>query len=391
MKVGIVLSVAPSYSETFFISKIKGLMNSGFEVILFVQKNESKFSVCQVVEAPKVSANNFVWQFLKVCYILIVFLIRFPKRFLKFVKLEREINRPWVQIVKNLYNNHHLLKSHLDWVHFGFTTLAIQTEHVPKTIGAKMAVSFRGYDLVLSPREDEDYYLNVWKNVDQVHSISNYLLQLAYKLKLPQNTPHKIIRPAIDHFRFKNETVKSFEKIQFLTVARLHWIKGLKDTLEALHIIKNNGIKFKYTIIGDGPERNELEALIKKLELSKYIKLVGKKSHSDVIKYFNDSNYYLQYSESEGFCNAVLEAQAMGLLCIVSNGGALPENVLNESTGWIVPRKQPETLAKTISKVLNLPKETKEVVSLNAQLRVCNEFNLLAQQEQFKFFYNQNF
>ncbi|OUR93395.1 hypothetical protein A9Q87_05480 [Flavobacteriales bacterium 34_180_T64] len=390
MKVGIVLSVAPSYSETFFISKIKGLMNSGFEVILFVQKNKSKFSICQVVEAPQVSINNFLWQSVKVCYTLTSFLICFPKRFLKFVKLERKINRPWIQIVKNLYNNIHLLKSHLDWVHFGFATIAIQSEHVPKTIGAKMAVSFRGYDLVLSPREDEDYYLNVWKNVDQVHSISNYLLKLAYDLKLPLKTPYKIIRPAIDHFRFKNEDVKSFETIQFLTIGRLHWIKGLKDTLEALHIIRNKGIKFSYTIIGDGPERNELIALIKQLELTRYVKLVGRKTHTEVINYFNNSTYYLQYSESEGFCNAVLEAQSMGLLCIVSDGGALPENVLNENTGWVVPSKQPYTLAKTISKVLNLSNKTKEVISLNAQVRVRDEFNLLVQQEQFKDFYHQN-
>ena len=36
MKIGIVLSSTPSYSETFFISKIKGLQKHGFEVVLFV-------------------------------------------------------------------------------------------------------------------------------------------------------------------------------------------------------------------------------------------------------------------------------------------------------------------------------------------------------------------
>ena len=45
----------------------------------------------------------------------------------------------------------------------------------------------------------------------------------------------------------------------------------------------------------------------------------------------NNSDVYLQYSVQEGFCNAVLEAQAMGLLCVVSDGGALPENVIDNN------------------------------------------------------------
>ena len=42
----------------------------------------------------------------------------------------------------------------------------------------------------------------------------------------------------------------------------------------------------------------------------------------------NDSDLYIQYSFSEGFCNAVLEAQSKGVLSIVSNAGALSENII---------------------------------------------------------------
>ncbi|MBE9490741.1 MAG: glycosyltransferase, partial [Bacteroidetes bacterium] len=95
----------------------------------------------------------------------------------------------------------------------------------------------------------------------------------------------------------------------------------------------------------------------------------------------------LQYSISEGFCNAVLEAQAMGLLCVVSDGGALSENVLHEKTGWIVPKRKPKALAEAIMKVIHLPKEEKEKVRNNANERVIESFNLIKQQQEFIEFY----
>ena len=48
MKIGLVLSSTPSYSETFFISKIKGLQKHGFEVVLFVNHTNNGFNLCKV-------------------------------------------------------------------------------------------------------------------------------------------------------------------------------------------------------------------------------------------------------------------------------------------------------------------------------------------------------
>ena len=55
---------------------------------------------------------------------------------------------------------------------------------------------------------------------------------------------------------------------------------------------------------------------------------------------------YLQYSIQEGFCNAVLEAQALGLLTIVSDAEGLPENVIHGETGWVVPKRKPKFFAQ---------------------------------------------
>ena len=89
----------------------------------------------------------------------------------------------------------------------------------------------------------------------------------------------------------------------------------------------------------------------------------------------------------EGFCNAVLEAQAMGKLCIVSNAEGLMENVLHEKTGWVVLKNSPHLLAEQIKKVLLMDEQSKRIISKNAVERVKKEFNLEKQQMEFLEFY----
>ena len=250
-----------------------------------------------------------------------------------------------------------------------------------------MAVSLRGFDLDVYPLKHPGCYNLLWQRVDKVHSISMYLLQKAYALGLPKDIPHQIITPAVDLSLFKEEPLVKNNPVRFVTVARLHWIKGLQATLEALALLKTKGMDFKYHIIGDGPEYESLMFTIHQLGLSQYVALVGKLSHKEIVKELAQADIYIQYSYSEGFCNAALEAQAMRLLCVVSDGGGLPENIIHDKTGWVVPKGQPKYLAKTIETVLHLTESQKNQIKNEARIRVKEIFNLQVQQVAFKNFY----
>lgn len=389
MKIGIVLSKTPNYSETFFESKINGLLAKGHTVTLFVQVNDTAFDTCKVVLVPSVTKANTLINILYISRVIFMLLLRSPKRLYNFMCLEKKSGRTWTQIAKNCYNNSHILQSELDWVHFGFATMALHSEHVAKAIGAQMAVSLRGYDMDVYPRTHKDCYRLLWKHVDKVHAISKYMLKTAYELGLSKQTPYAVITPALSITTFRNSHPIRSNNNFLLTVGRLHWIKGLADTLKAIAILKSQGISINYRIVGDGPELEALEHLIHQLKLHKNVFLVGKKTHDEVFEEFKKASVYIQYSESEGFCNAVLEAQAMGLLCIVSDGGALPENVIDGVTGWVVPKKNPDDLAKAIRKVLNLPEIEKERIIKKARFRVETEFNLDVQAQKFDDFYRQ--
>lgn len=387
MKLGFVLFNSPGYSETFFRSKIKGLQENGVEVRLFCYNKKEDFELCPVVESRKVSHNKIIqgWRSIKEFVLLMPHL----SRVIRYIGLERKEGTEWPEIFKKIYLNSNLLKANLDWLHFGFATMVLGSETVAKAIGAKMAVSLRGSDMAVYPVKNPDCYTLLWKYVDKVHAISLSLLVMAEKHGMPVSITSMKISPAIDTSVFKSfdPEFSPKDKPIFMTTGRLHWIKGYVPTLEALALLKAQGFDFIYKIVGEGEEYERIAFSAYQLGLKDRVQFLGRLPYSQVKKELEDADIYLQYSIHEGFCNSVLEAQSMGKLCIVSNGGGLSENVLHNQTGWVVPKYSPQLLAEQIKKVLLMDVQTKTTISKNALERVRREFNVEKQQQQFLEFY----
>lgn len=390
MQIGIVLSNTPGYSETFFISKIKGLQKNGIEVSIFCYNKKEDFKLCPVTVSSKAPKNPILlgWYFLKEFILLLPYL----STVMRYVKLERKEGTKWLALFKKIYLNAHLLKAKLDWLHFGFATLALGKETIAKAIGAKMAVSFRGFDIAVYPVKKPGCYSKLWKYVDKVHTNSDRLWELAVKHGLCELTPCMKITPAIDIglFHSPKTRISYKDKAVFMTTGRLHYIKGFVSTLEALAISKAKGLNFTYKIVGDGEDYERIAFTAYQLGVLENIRFLGKMSHSQVQEELDKADIYLQYSLHEGFCNAVLEAQAMGKLCIVSNGGGFAENVIDGQTGWVVPKHSARLLAEQIMKVVVMEEQKKRNISKNAVERVRIEFNLDKQQQEFMKFYELN-
>ena len=391
MKIGLVLSNTPSKSETFFNSKIMGLQKVGYEVVLFANQDE-KFHFCRMAPHPKV--NNLI--FIKLARMMVAYgilFINYPIIFFRFLHLEKKdgvtIRTRW----ENLYLNSHILKEKLDWLHFGFATMSIRRENVARAIGAKMGVSLRGYDICVYPLKHPGCYQRLWEKVNKAHSISSDLLVAAHEQGLKDKIPQVTIHPAINVVHFKLEgknwgTFSHTENIHFLTVARLHWKKGLDYIVQALSIIKEKNIPFHYTIVGEGQELERLIFSTHQLGLGDRVTFAGAIPHKNILKYYEDADIYLQYSIQEGFCNAVLEAQAIGLPTIVSNAEGLSENVLHDNTGWVVPKRIPKLLAKKIEHVITIQDKKLIQILKNGRTRIKNYFSLRKQNQDFGIFFS---
>ena len=386
MKIGLVLPNVPAYSETFFNNKIKGLQNHGYTILLFVNSNSDNTNIKNIKVAPNLSRNKIFTILVSFkSFLQCVFFHFLPTK--KLFLLNKKDNFSFIANIKNIISNSHILSQKVDWLHFGFGTMALQRENVAQAIGAKMAVSFRGFDIAIYPIKNVNCYNTVWKKVNKIHVISDDIKDLVIKNGYIENNKIVKITPAIDIKLFKSENKFERQIFQIITISRLHWKKGLEYTLQALSILKQKNINFHYTIIGDGAEKERLQFAVYQLGLIDNVTFAGRLSSEEIKTELEKANLYIQYSIQEGFCNAVLEAQAMGKICIVSDAEGLTENVINNQTGFVVEKRKPLHLANKIMEVLNMPEFDKNKISSQAISRVKNQFNIENQIEQFITFY----
>ncbi len=389
IKIGLVLPNTPGYSETFFVSKIKGLSESGYQLILFARRSGTDLSWLpkgiRGVE-PYAVLQNPVLQLLKTVFVLTWLFIKAPVAAKNFVTLERQDGISTKALMRRLYINAHILPYRLDWLHFGFATMGLDKENTAKAIGARAAVSFRGYDISRYPLKHKGCYHKLFSKIDRVHSISDYLYKLALSHGLPPSTDYYKITPAIaaDKFKDGNREYVLGDKINILTVGRLSWVKGYDYALQALSQLN---IDFQYTIIGDGEDRERLLFAAYQLGIADKVVFAGKQAHDKIVHYMRESAIYLQSSVQEGFCNAVLEAQAAGLICIVSDAEGLPENVEHNRSGFVVPKRSPEALVRQITTVLAMDPAQRRQMSAYTARRVREQFDLKQQIDQFIKFY----
>lgn len=387
-RIGIVLNNVPSYSETFFQNKINGLLERGFNITLFAQKNDNPFPANWEIVSPYKMPTNKLLRSLLVVGIMIKLIVTVPRRLMRFYNLEKADGHGGMAILENIYINAHLLPYKLDWLHFGFATVALRRENVAKAIGARMAISFRGYDIGIYPLKYPGCFKRVWKKVDKVHTISDDLLNKAYKLGLPSIIPVSKITPAIKAEQFiVSQERQSEDTINILTVARLNWKKGILYALHAIKKLQEKGINVRYTIIGDGEDKERLVFAAHQLGVADNVVFKGKVKSNLIPEYFKTHSVYLQPSVQEGFCNAVLEAQAGGLLCIVSDAEGLQENILHNETGWVVKRRDAENIVAAIINIRNMDEAAKIEIKNNARQRVEQEFTLEKQIAAFADFY----
>ncbi len=107
-------------------------------------------------------------------------------------------------------------------------------------------------------------------------------------------------------------------------------------------------------IVGDGPQRSELEQLADDLGIKARVDFVGAVPHHQVPQELNRLDVYVALSRthSESFGVAVIEASACGLPVVVSEAGGLPEVVERDCSGFIVPMEDSRAAAERIAELL---------------------------------------
>ncbi len=169
------------------------------------------------------------------------------------------------------------------------------------------------------------------------------------------------------------------------TIARFDMIKNHIMMLKAFSQVLKTYTNVMLIIVGDGDERSNIEACIKKLKLTENVILTGYKKEPE--NYLALMDIYLLSSFSEGTSMTLLEAMSIGKPMVVTDAGGNSEVVKHGYNGYVTKNDDAEHFAKSIEKLLVAPK-LKVKYGLNSNKRFQEFFDVSKMTTQYETMYS---
>ncbi|GAP95439.1 glycosyltransferase [Leptolyngbya sp. NIES-2104] len=162
---------------------------------------------------------------------------------------------------------------------------------------------------------------------------------------------------------------------RLLYVGRLAAVKGLPILLESLAKLVSNYPDLELTVIGDGSDREQLEALTDELNLRSNVKFLGYQSQAEVRHHLQKTDVFVMASFAEGVPVVLMEAMAAGVPVVATQIAGVSELVEHGSNGYLVPAGDAETLTDRIGELVQ-DAELRSSFGTAGRVKVTAEFNI---------------
>jgi colanic acid/amylovoran biosynthesis glycosyltransferase len=270
--------------------------------------------------------------------------------------------------------------------HFGPNGLLAAKHLEARSLAGNLVTTFYGYDVRRFPSGwGAEDWRPLQRRAARVLCLSDVM---ATELSQRGFDPSRLLvhHLGIDVARFTPPTDRPSPEpgARLLSVARLVPKKGIEYAIRAVAQVRRRHPHLVYTIVGDGPLRAELQALIGELGLAANVHLVGWKSHAEVAELMRTSHLFLCPSvtaadgDQEGTPTVLMEAQAMALPVLATDHAGIPEVVRHRETGLLVPERDQDALADAMIELMAHP-ESWPLMGEAGCRRVREEFNAARQ------------
>ena len=375
-----ILTRFPVTTETFILNELREMRRQGIKYYLFAFRLNREMAVqppyneIPAMEVPRpctsvvFSANSRIW----------------PKRYRTAYSLLR------TRACRRL---HHFFQAIYlaDWVkrHNVHHIHAHYAYH--STSAARVAALLAGIGYSFTAHAN-DIYRSCWQMREKIENAVFCATCTGYnagylRKHYAQSCPDRVIKVyhGIDlkQFRCRPRKKVLLGQIPFriLSVGRLREKKGFPVLIEACVLLKDRGFFIKATVVGEGPDREAMEALIARKGLGNIIRLAGSIPHNQVRELLEDADVFVlpciiaSDRSRDGIPNVILEAMAMGLPVVSTHVSAIPEAVEHGKTGLLVPPGDAHALAEAISRLVSAPDERIRMGDAGAK-KVVKDFDL---------------
>lgn len=254
-------------------------------------------------------------------------------------------------------------------------------------VPAKRAISrAHGYDLY-SERNSMNYL-----------PLRNYLMENVDMVYPCSQNGSSYLKKRYPEYSFKVETAylgtgdrglspeSSGGEFHIVSCCYIVPVKRVELLAQALAVLKNSGLKLKWTHFGDGDGLEELKNYAADSLGFMECRLAGKVKNPELMEYYrnNPVDVFINTSSSEGLPVSIMEASSFGIPTIATNVGGTGEIVRDGETGFLLKADvSPEELADKIKQFALLPEDKKKLLRKNCRSLWMDEFNAATNYERF--------
>ena len=237
------------------------------------------------------------------------------------------------------------------------------------------------------------------KRYDKVICVSSDLYDRCLEFGVPESKL-VLIENAIDTEQFapssarltawdgKASSTGGFAPFRIGAVGRLAPEKGFAPLIRTIADLKRSYPQLELTIYGDGPQRLELEQLVRSLNAESYVRLPG--FASDLLKIYSEMDLFVLNSIREGLPNVCLEAMATGVPMVSTEVAGVPRLAADGREALLVPLSDDIALKSALVRMIDDP-ELRIRLARTARQTVEQNFSFARRMEKMRAVYESLF
>ncbi len=185
----------------------------------------------------------------------------------------------------------------------------------------------------------------------QIICVSEYDHLLALRHHVAPADRLQVVHNGIEDLSFDRLAEPTYEgPVRIVMVARFAPQKDFETLIRAASLLEG---AFELILVGDGPLYDECRALARSLGLAARVRFLG--LQENVPEILACTHIAVLSSNWEGLPITILESMRAGLPVVATDVGGIPELVEDKQNGYLVPRCDPEALARALQDLVNAP------------------------------------
>lgn len=265
----------------------------------------------------------------------------------------------------------------------GCTHLHVHFAHTPAQIGM-YAAAFSGLPFTITAHANDIFERALLlpekaRRAKKLLTISQFNLEHLRKLGVPESRL-AVVRCGVSFkHRVDIPVVGQKSHIRLGTLCRLVEKKGVDDLIRAVRCLHDQSFSVELDIAGDGPLRQQLQALVNTLELGSAVRFLGLLDHGEVSSWLRSLDVFVlackqdSNGDMDGIPVVLMEAMSQRIPVVSTRLTGIPELIIDGQTGLLAAPADAESLAGALRRMVEDP-ELRGQLSAAAVRHVVAEF-----------------